>query len=259
MTGQSSLSQQGGCKPGPSHSLCLSMLCCPSSGFPISQEVLSHFLMSPFQWAEVQGYPSFPLTHRLWNSNSVLPFSFTPGFINCTDPRGGCQGSCHLPGGSWKDLKPQPSHLFSSTCQQSQSFLHVSTQTLTALGFSFCLLSSPPPCRSIPHHLLTQGSTRLPHCSCFSMRNLQDEPQKDKPSKNEPSRLATQTHRQVGPESLSLEKPLCLWQATLCSSLEQWAKKNLSNTTEEKLFVRKSQVNRMCRYQWNPLSKPSAR
>lgn len=124
MTGQSSLSQQGGCKSGPSHSVCLSVLCCPSSGFPISQEVLSHFLMSPFQWAEVQGYPSFPLTHRLGNSNPVLPFSFTPGF-NCTDPRDGCQGSCHLPGGSWKDLKPQPSHLFSSACQQSQYFAHL--------------------------------------------------------------------------------------------------------------------------------------
>lgn len=43
MTGQSSLSQQGSCRSGLSHGIRLSMLCCPPSGFPVSQEELSQF------------------------------------------------------------------------------------------------------------------------------------------------------------------------------------------------------------------------
>lgn len=140
------------------------------------------------------------------------------------------------------------------------SFLHVRIQTvvgrvqahfpLTVLGFSCCLLSSSPP--TTPSHTACWLRGALsPHCSYWSRMNLQHLPQKGEPSKNKPSRSASQTRGQAGPKSISLGKaPL----SVTSHSLQQpgpasTGEKVLSNTIEQKGFLRKNQVKRMCRHQ----------
>lgn len=181
MTGQSSLSQQGGCNSGPSQGVCLSMPCWPSSGFPLSQEVLSHFLCFPVLSNEqrCRVTPGYLLTHRLGNSNPALPFSFTPALLTVSTPGVAARGpatSLGAPGPVICSLLLAKSH--SLFCMSPPRLWLAEPRSSP----SDCpgLLLLPPflltsPC-SIPHHLLTQGSTLLPCCSCFSRMNLQDQP-----------------------------------------------------------------------------------
>lgn len=132
---------------------------------------------------------------------------------------------------------------------------HISTNMGCHCAFPWVLLYTPvlthgaaAPALSLPEPCV------LPHHSCFSGMNLPDQPQKAEPSKNEPSRLATQTHsrQSLNPRrsSSTCDKPLFV---AVGSSVQRRA---WSNTIEQEVFMRKIQIRRVCRYQWNPLSQP---
>lgn len=180
--------------------------------------------------------------------------------MKCTDPRGGCRGPAISQGLLERSNTLTQSFFPHSLAKNGVFFAcsHSDTgwQSSGPLP-SDCpglLLLSPfllPSHYSIPHQVLAQGSTLSPHCSYWSRMNLQHLPQKGEPSKNKPSRSASQTRGQAGPKSISLGKaPL----PVTSHSLQQpgptsTGEKVLSNTIEQKGFLRKNQVKRMCRHQ----------
>lgn len=203
---------------------CLSKPCCPSSPCPVSQKAVSIF--DDFLSFPVSRGAGLPMACSCWAGaeEPCTPFSFTPGFMECTDPRGGCRG----PAKSWGFLESSdtltqyfifPLPLAKKLCVFCM-FAFRQNHFPLILGFSCCLLSSSPP--TAPSH--TRGS------SCWSRLNLQHLPQKEEPSKNKPSRSASE---HTGPKSLSLGK------ATLPVTRQQQWEKGLSNTCEQKGILRK--------------------
>lgn len=184
----------------------------------------------------------------LGKRSPALPFSFTPGFMECADPSGGCRG----PDISWGLLGR------SNTPTQSFFPFHLPKNSVFfACCHSDCGWQSPDPLPSDPGLLLLSAFLLPSHCSIphtgehsfsslllLARMNLQHLPQKEETLKNKPSRSASQTCRQAGPKSLSLGK------ATLpvtSHSLQQPAAestgdKGLSNTFEQRILMKEVQA-----------------
>lgn len=140
---------------------------------------------------EVQVLPGSHAAHCLVNRKLVLPFSSSLCFINCTDHRGGCQGSCHFPGG--------PSVQTQSFVPKRQGPFYTSLPSLQVAEYR--TFPSERPGLPLPSPFLltypapAQPTHRPRKALCFL--NIP-------PSQKQTFTHSSQTHRQAGPE------PLCL-------------------------------------------------
>lgn len=191
---------------------------------------------------EVQVLPGSHAAHCLGNRKLVLPFSSSLCFINCTDPRGGCQGSCHFPG---------------CPCVQTQSFVpksqgpfYTSLPILQVAEYR----TFPSECPGLPlpsPFLLTypapaQPTHRPRKALCFL---------NTPPSQKQTFTHSSQTHRQ-GLNPCALQKSLHLWQGITCSAWEQQANEKGSSNCWMKALCKKQPSQRNVKMPEKPSTKP---
>lgn len=167
-----------------------------------------------------------------WKRNPALPFSFIPVFMECTDP-GGPAELLPSPGGSWKDLTPWLSHFFPFHLPNPVSFVHLSAFRLRLAEprstFPWAWASPPfllPSHCSIPHTgkhfvssllLLVKNEPPAPVTARGTFREQTLEMSLSNTGRQVPNPCPWRSHS--------------LWQATLCSSQEQWALETRASQT----------------------------
>lgn len=204
------LAGQRDCKSGPFTAPAFQSLAGPHPHVQFPRK-LSLFLMisCPSHWAEMQVCPWLALA-GLGQRNPALP-SASPQVLWSARTPGGLQGSCHLLGVSGKFWHPDsvisPLHL-PKICVFS-ACLH-SDRSTSLWSWASPAVSFPPPLPLLhPTHRAAPAGQDWTSSICHRKRNLQRTNLPDQP-------LNTQV-----PNPCPLEKPLSLWQATLCSSQEQ--------------------------------------